>query len=566
MRNMRNLLTLLLTLAVLVGAMTLTVSAAEMGEEDAFAYLDSYADNVGVDENFDENIAAALTTARESVSSYGTLLALLPPVIAIALALLTKEVYSSLFVGILAGSLIYTNWNPWNMVLNTFDVMISKICDSWNVGILIFLVLLGMMVSMINKAGGSAAYGRWAAKRIKNKSGALISTSVLGMLIFIDDYFNCLTVGSVMRPVTDKFKISREKLAYIIDATAAPVCIIAPISSWAAAVSSVAPEGEGLSLFISSIPYNLYALLTLFTVIFMAKLGLDYGKMKTCEQNAAMGIGYPEDENTAAADNTKGTVLDLILPIITLIVSCVLTMIYTGCFFDPESGVYMNFVDAFAGCDASMGLVLGSFFALAITFVLYLPRKVITFKQFADSFVDGFRAMVSSILILIFAWTLSGVTNQLGAKVFVAELVRGAAGGLANFLPAIIFLIGCFLAFSTGTSWGTFGVLLPIVCAVFPNGELMVISVAACLAGAVCGDHCSPISDTTIMASAGADCNHIAHVNTQLPYALTVAGVTFVGYILAGFVQNAWIVLPASLALMAAALMAIRAAENKKVA
>ena len=566
MRNMRNLLTLLLTLAVLVGAMTLTVSAAEMGEEDAFAYLDSYADNVGVDENFDETITAALETARESVSSYGSLLALLPPVIAIALALLTKEVYSSLFVGILAGSLIYTNWNPWNMVLNTFDVMISKICDSWNVGILIFLVLLGMMVSMINKAGGSAAYGRWAAKRIRNKSGALISTSVLGMLIFIDDYFNCLTVGSVMRPVTDKFKISREKLAYIIDATAAPVCIIAPISSWAAAVSSVAPEGEGLSLFISSIPYNLYALLTLFTVIFMAKLGLDFGKMKTCEQNADQGIGYPENENTAAAENTRGTVLDLILPILTLIVSCVLTMIYTGGFFDPESGVYMNFVDAFAGCDASMGLVLGSFFALAVTFLLYLPRKVITFKQFADSFVDGFRAMVSSILILIFAWTLSGVTNQLGAKVFVAELVRGAAGGLANFLPAIIFLIGCFLAFSTGTSWGTFGVLLPIVCAVFPSGELMIISVAACLAGAVCGDHCSPISDTTIMASAGADCNHIAHVNTQLPYALIVAGVTFVGYILAGFVQNAWIVLPVSLVLMAATLLAIRAAENKKAA
>ena len=563
---MTKMLTLLLTLAVLVGAMTLTVSAAEMGEEDAFAYLDSYADNVGMDENFEENITAALETARASVSSYGTLLALLPPVIAIALALLTKEVYSSLFVGILAGSLIYTNWNPWNMVLNTFDVMISKICDSWNVGILIFLVLLGMMVSMINKAGGSAAYGRWAAKRIKNKSGALISTSVLGMLIFIDDYFNCLTVGSVMRPVTDKFKISREKLAYIIDATAAPVCIIAPISSWAAAVSSVAPEGEGLSLFISSIPYNLYALLTLFTVIFMAKLDLDFGKMKTCEKNAEMGIGYPENENTAAAENTRGTVMDLILPIITLIVSCVLTMIYTGGFFDPESGVYMNFVDAFAGCDASMGLVLGSFFALAVTFLLYLPRKVITFKQFADSFVDGFRAMVSSILILIFAWTLSGVTNQLGAKVFVAELVRGAAGGLANFLPAIIFLIGCFLAFSTGTSWGTFGVLLPIVCAVFPNGELMVISVAACLAGAVCGDHCSPISDTTIMASAGADCDHIAHVNTQLPYALTVAGVTFVGYILAGFVQNAWIVLPASLVLMAATLLVIRSMQAKKTA
>ena len=566
MRRLTKMLTLLLTIAVLFGAMTLTASAAEMSGEDAFAYLDSYADNVGVDENFDENIDTALEVARESVSSYGTLLALLPPVIAIVLALMTKEVYSSLFVGILAGSLIYSNWNLWDMVLNTFDVMISKICDSWNVGILIFLVLLGMMVSMINKAGGSAAYGRWAAKHIKSKSGAMISTCILGVLIFIDDYFNCLTVGSVMRPVTDKHKVSREKLAYIIDATAAPVCIIAPISSWAAAVSSVAPEGEGLSLFISSIPYNLYALLTLFTVIFMAKVGLDFGKMKIAERNADMGIGYPEDENTQAASNTKGTVLDLVLPIVVLIVSCVLTMIYTGGFFDPESGVYMNFVDAFAGCDASMGLVLGSFFALAVTFVLYLPRKVITFKQFADSFVDGFRAMVSSILILIFAWTLSGVTNQLGAKVFVAELVRGAAGNLANFLPAIIFVIGCFLAFSTGTSWGTFGVLLPIVCAVFPSGELMIISVAACLAGAVCGDHCSPISDTTIMASAGADCNHIDHVSTQLPYALTVAGVTFVGYIIAGFVRNAWIVLPVSLVMMAAVLLAIRAAENKKAA
>ena len=565
MKSLTKLLTVLLTLAVLIGAMTLTAGAAGFSEADAFDYLDCYADHVGTDENFDENIEAALTTARESVGSYGTLLALLPPVIAIALALLTKEVYSSLFVGILAGSLIYTNWNVWDMVINTFDVMISKICDSWNVGILIFLVLLGMMVSMINKAGGSAAYGRWAAGRIKSKSGAMISTCILGMLIFIDDYFNCLTVGSVMRPVTDKFKVSREKLAYIIDATAAPVCIIAPISSWAAAVSSVAPEGEGLSLFIRSIPYNLYALLTLFTVLFLAYLGLDYGKMKIAEQNAAAGIGYPENENTAAA-NGKGTVLDLILPIVTLIVSCVLTMIYTGGFFDPESGVYGNFVDAFAGCDASVGLVLGSFFALAVTFVLYLPRKVITFKQFADSFVDGFKAMVSSILILIFAWTLSGVTNQLGAKVFVAELVRGAAGGLANFLPGIIFLIGCFLAFSTGTSWGTFGVLLPIVCAVFPSGELMVISVAACLAGAVCGDHCSPISDTTIMASAGADCDHIAHVNTQLPYALMVAGVSFVGYVLAGFVQNAWIVLPVSLVLMAAALLTIRGAENKKTA
>ena len=563
MRKTMRMLTLLLTLAVLFGAMTLSVSAAEMTEEDAFAYLDSYADNVGVDENFDENIDSALSMARESVGSYATFMALLPPIIAIGLALLTKEVYSSLFVGILSGALIYSNWNIWDMILVTFNTMIGKICDSWNVGILIFLVLLGMMVSMINKAGGSAAYGRWAAEHIKSKAGAMISTSVLGMLIFIDDYFNCLTVGSVMRPVTDKFKVSREKLAYIIDATAAPVCIIAPISSWAAAVSSVAPEGEGLSLFISSIPYNLYALLTLFTVIVMALMGLDYGKMRIAEQNAAMGIGYPENENTQAAENAKGTVMDLVLPIVVLIASCVTTMIYTGGFFDAESECYMNFVDAFAGCDASMGLVLGAFIALAITFVLYLPRKVITFKQFADSFVDGFKAMVSAILILIFAWTLSGVTNMLGAKVFVAELVRGAAGGLANLLPAIVFLIGVGLAFSTGTSWGTFGVLLPIVCAVFPSGELMVISVSACLAGAVCGDHCSPISDTTIMASAGADCNHIAHVSTQLPYALTVAGVSFVGYILAGFIQNVWIVLPVSLAMMFAVLLVIRAKQKK---
>ena len=566
MKVTMRMLTLLLILAVVFGAMTLTASAAEMSEEDAFAYLDDYAGNVGSDPDFDANIHAAITTARGSVGSYATILSLLPPIIAIALALLTKEVYSSLFVGILSGALIYSNWNVWGMVLGTFDTMIGKICDSWNVGILIFLVLLGMMVSLVNKAGGSAAYGRWASKHIKTKAGALISTSVLGMLIFIDDYFNCLTVGSVMRPVTDKHKISREKLAYIIDATAAPVCIIAPISSWAAAVSSVAPEGEGLSLFIRSIPYNLYALLTLFTVIFMAYIGLDYGKMRKAELDAAAGVGYPEDENTAAVNDSKGTVLDLILPIGVLIVSCITTMIYTGGFFDAESDCYRNFVDAFAGCDASVGLVLGAFIALVVTLVLYLPRKVISFRQFADSIVDGFKAMVPAILILIFAWTLSGITNQLGAKVFVAELVRGAASGLANLLPAIIFLIGVGLAFSTGTSWGTFGVLLPIVCAVFPSGELMVISVSACLAGAVCGDHCSPISDTTIMASAGADCNHIGHVSTQLPYALTVAAVSFVGFLLAGFVQNAWIVLPVSLALMVATLLGIRAVQKKKAA
>lgn len=559
MKTISRLLTLLLTLAVVFGVMTLTAGAAALSEEDAAAYLDDYASNVGSDPDFDANIADSIRVVRGSIGSYATILSLLPPIIAIVLALLTKEVYSSLFVGILSGALIYSNGNLWNMVLTTFDTMISKICDSWNVGILIFLVMLGMMVSLVNKAGGSAAYGRWASKHIKTKAGALVSTSVLGMLIFIDDYFNCLTIGSVMRPVTDQFKISREKLAYIIDSTAAPVCIIAPISSWAAAVSSIAPEGEGLNLFIRSIPYNLYALLTLLCVVVTSVMGLDFGKMRMVELAAAS----KESEENAAADETKGAVLDLMLPIGVLIVSCVTAMIYTGGFFDAESGCYHNFVEAFAGCDASQGLVLGAFVTIVMTMLLYLPRRVLTFTQFTDSFVDGFKAMVPAILILTFAWTLSGITNQLGAKIYVAELVRGTASGLANLLPAIIFLIGVGLAFSTGTSWGTFGVLLPIVCAVFPSGELMVISVSACLAGAVCGDHCSPISDTTIMASAGADCNHIGHVSTQLPYALTVAGVSFLGYLLAGFVQKVWIVLPVAVVMMLSTLLVIRIVQKK---
>ena len=559
MKTISRLLTLLLTLAVVFGLMTLTAGAAALSEEDAAAYLDDYASNVSSDPDFDANIADSIRVVRGSIGSYATILSLLPPIIAIVLALLTKEVYSSLFVGILSGALIYSNGNLWNMVLTTFDTMISKICDSWNVGILIFLVMLGMMVSLVNKAGGSAAYGRWASKHIKTKAGALVSTSVLGMLIFIDDYFNCLTVGSVMRPVTDKFKISREKLAYIIDSTAAPVCIIAPISSWAAAVSSIAPEGEGLNLFIRSIPYNLYALLTLLCVVVTSVMGLDFGKMRMVELAAAS----KESEENAAADETKGAVLDLMLPIGVLIVSCITAMIYTGGFFDAESGCYHNFVEAFAGCDASQGLVLGAFVTIVVTMLLYLPRRVLSFTQFTDSFVDGFKAMVPAILILTFAWTLSGITNQLGAKIYVAELVRGTASGLANLLPAIIFLIGVGLAFSTGTSWGTFGVLLPIVCAVFPSGELMVISVSACLAGAVCGDHCSPISDTTIMASAGADCNHIGHVSTQLPYALTVAGVSFLGYLLAGFVQKVWIVLPVAVVMMLSTLLVIRIVQKK---
>ena len=565
MKKTLTRLMLVMLAVMLIASLAISASAADYSDHDeALGYLESYDENVGADPDFAQNIAQALATVRQSISQYATIWSLLPPVIAIALALITKEVYFSLFVGILSGALIYSNFSPWGMVTNTFDVMIAKLSDGWNVGIMLFLVTLGMMVALINKAGGSAAYGRWASKHIKTRVGAMISTAVLGMLIFVDDYFNCLTVGSVMRPVTDKHNVSRAKLSYIIDATAAPVCIIAPISSWAAAVSSVAPEGQGLTLFIQSIPYNLYALLTLFMVIALAVMKFDFGAMRIHEQNAMNGDLYTTEARPYAgasdeAGNPKGTVLDLILPVIALIVSCVLCMVYTGGFFDGES-----FMDAFANCDASVGLVLGSFMALIFTAILYLPRKIMNYKEFFNALSDGFKAMVPAMLILTFAWTLSGVTGQMGATVFVAEFVRTSASHMANFLPAIVFLIGTGLAFATGTSWGTFGVLLPIVCSVFPSGELMVIAVAACLAGAVCGDHCSPISDTTIMASAGADCDHIGHVSTQLPYALTVAGVSFVGYILAGFVQNAWIVLPVSIVLMAATLLTIRAIQNKK--
>ncbi len=557
MRRIVRMFTLLLFAALLLGSFVPAAQAAELTSEEAFAYLDSYSDLMATDADFNANVDAAIAAARGSVGSYATFASLLPPLIAIGLALITKEVYSSLFVGILAGALLHANFHPWGMVTGAFGMLTS----CWNTGILVFLVMLGMLVCLINKAGGSAAYGRWAARRIGSKRGAVLSTCMLGVLIFIDDYFNCLTVGSVMRPVTDKYKVSREKLAYLIDATAAPVCIIAPVSSWAAAVSSVAPEGQGLSLFIRSIPYNLYALLTLFTVVFMAVTGLDFGRMRQAELAAE---NTDDADQAEALHGSRGTVLDLVLPIVVLIVSCVLSMIYTGGFFDPASGCYRDLINAFGNSDASIGLVLGAFVALVFTFLMYLPRRVVSFQDFSSSLAEGFKSMVPAILILIFAWTLSGITGQLGAKVYVAELVRSAAGSLQNFLPALVFLIGCFLAFATGTSWGTFGVLLPIVCAVFPEGELMVISVSACLAGAVCGDHCSPISDTTIMASAGAGCGHMDHVSTQLPYAMTVAGVSFVGFLLAGFIQNVWIVLPLSVALMALVLLVIRAVQNQK--
>ena len=566
-RSIRSMILLVLTIALVTG-LTLTVSAAEFTDsEEALEYLEGYAENVAADSDFEANISAAIAAVRTRTGIYATIWALLPPVIAIALALITKEVYSSLFIGILSGTLLYANFNPWGMVTNAFDVMIAKLSDPWNVGILIFLVVLGMMVSLINKAGGSAAYGRWAAEHIRTRAGALLSTCLLGVLIFIDDYFNCLTVGSVMRPVTDKHNISRAKLAFIIDATAAPVCIIAPISSWAAAVSSVAPEGQGLKLFISAIPYNFYALLTLAMVVMMTLLNVDFGKMRVHEQNALGGDLFTTGERPYAdpdteAGNANGKVIDLIVPIVSLIVCCVMTMVYTGGFFDPESGFYMNFIDAFGNSDASVGLVLGSALALVITAVLYVPRKIVSLKAFTNSISDGFKLMASAILILTFAWTLSGITNLLGAKIFVAEFIRGAAAGLANLLPAIVFLIALGLAFATGTSWGTFGILLPIVCSVFPDGELMIIAVSACLAGAVAGDHCSPISDTTIMASTGAQCEHISHVSTQLPYTLLTAGISFTGFLLAGYIQSAWIVLPICLVLLFAVLLVIRKKQD----
>ena len=559
-----RMITLLLIVAALTACFAFSASAATYeSTDDALEYLDGYSDHVQSDPGFEENIAAAIEMVRQSISSYATIWALLPPIIAIALALITKEVYSSLFIGILSGALLYSGGNLWGMVTGTFDMMISKLSDPWNVGILIFLVILGMMVSLINRAGGSAAYGRWASQHIKSRTGALLSTCVLGILIFIDDYFNCLTVGSVMRPVTDKHNISRAKLAYLIDATAAPVCIIAPISSWAAAVSSVAPEGQGLQLFLSSIPYNFYALLTLGMTIMMILLGVDFGKMRLHEQNAMNGDIYTTESRPYAdaaenEGNPRGRVIDLILPIASLIVCCVLTMIYTGGFFDSESDSYRNFIDAFGNSDASVGLVLGSALALVITAILYVPRKIVSLKEFTNSIADGFKLMAAAILILTFAWTLSGITNNLGATVFVAEFVRSAAGGLANLLPAIVFLIALGLAFATGTSWGTFGILLPIVCAVFPSGELMIIAVSACLAGAVAGDHCSPISDTTIMASTGAQCEHINHVSTQLPYTGLSAAVSFLGFVLAGFIQSAWIVLPICFVLMLIVLLVIR--------
>ena len=473
---------------------------------------------------------------------YATFWALVPPIVAIALALITKEVYSSLFIGILVGGLFYSNFSFVGTLEHIFtDGMIAQLSDSYNVGILLFLVFLGIMVSLMNKAGGSAAFGEWASKHIKTRVGAQLATIALGCLIFIDDYFNCLTVGSVMRPVTDRHQVSRAKLAYLIDATAAPICIIAPISSWAAAVSAFAPEGtNGLVLFIRAIPYNYYALFTLVMMITLTVLKIEYGPMLKYEKNAKNGdiftFPHTTDVEETKAAGANGKVVDLVLPIASLIICCVIGMIYSGGFFEGAS-----FIDAFANSDASVGLVLGSFVALMITLVVYLLRGVMKFKDCMSCLTEGFKAMVPAIMILVLAWTLKSMTDSLGAADYVAGIVQGSAESLQNFLPAIIFLIAVGLSFATGTSWGTFGILIPICLNAFPlesGNSLSIICVSACMAGAVCGDHCSPISDTTIMSSAGAQCDHIAHVSTQMPYALSCAAISCVAYLVAGFARN----------------------------
>jgi len=501
---------------------------------------------------------------------YSTFMALMPPIIAIVLALISKEVYSSLFIGILSGALLYSNFNPigaFNAIVN--DGLIANVGDAWNAGILIFLVLLGIMVALVNVAGGSAAFGRWAKEHVKTRVGATLATFALGILIFIDDYFNCLTVGSVMRPVVDGHKISRAKFSYIIDATAAPICMIAPISSWAAAVTSVVGEENGLTYFVRAIPYNFYSILTIVMIITITLMKLDYGPMAIHERNAMNGDLFTDKFSGESMDekvSSKGKVIDLITPVLILIAFCIIGMIYTGGFFDAESGAYLNIATAFAGSDASAGLAWGALIAVIITILYLIVRKVIDFKTAMNAISKGFCAMVPAILILVFAWTLGGITRgMLGADIFVKLAIGSNAEALSSFLPAVIFLIACGLAFATGTSWGTFGILLPIVITVFSGSEeIMVIAMSACLAGAVCGDHCSPISDTTIMASAGAQCNHVSHVSTQLPYALTVAAVSAVAYILAGFIRSWLIVLPIAIVMMLATLFVIKAVVAKK--
>lgn len=535
--------------------------------DSALEYVGGYADNLEADPDFKAHLETAIAKVRESISQYATFWSLLPPVVAIALALITKEVYSSLVIGIIVGGLIYAGGNFETTITHVItDGFVANVADSYNMGIIIFLILLGALVSMMNKAGGSAAFGRWATKHIKSRVGAQLATIALGVLIFIDDYFNCLTVGSVMRPVADSHKVSRAKLSYLIDATAAPICIIAPISSWAAAVAGFARSAgaeNGIKLFIQAIPYNFYAILTIIMMIFLALMKFDYGPMKTHEKNAEeKGDLFTSGTKQAIeemAANPKGKVIDLVFPIIVLIVSCVIGMIYSGGFFSGET-----FIDSFSNSDASVGLAYGAGVTIIITVIYYLLRRVLKFKDLMESLPEGFKAMVPAIMILACAWTLKAMTDSLGAKIFIAQLIENSASSFQAFLPAIIFVIAVGLSFATGTSWGTFGILIPIVLSVFGAGQpITIVAISACMAGAVCGDHCSPISDTTIMASAGAQCDHINHVSTQLPYALTVAGVSTVSYVLAGFIPNWYIVLPVSIVLMIGTLFVIKGATKK---
>ncbi len=512
----------------------------------------------------------------------GTFWALVPPIVAIVLALITKETYTSLFVGILVGALLLAGFDP----VNTINFVIGgtyvgadgteatvgfihAISDPWNAGIFIFLVMLGIMVALINAAGGSAAFGTWAAKHIKSRVGSMLATFLLGVLIFVDDYFNCLTVGAVMRPVTDGHRISREKLSYIIDATAAPICMIAPISSWAAAVSATASDLDtgitGIQLFVQAIPYNFYSLLTIVFLVGICILGFDYGPMASAELRALRDGELGSLGNDETIENDRASLWDMLLPVIALIVCCILGMMYVGGFWDAEAEGFMNLPIAFGNTDASVGLPWGSLIALIISFIYLLVRRVINFKEATECIIKGFKAMVPAMLILTFALTLKLATSALGADVYVAGLMEGAAAGLYMLLPAIIFLVALGLAFSTGTSWGTFGILIPIVLPIFSaEPTLLTIGISACLAGAVCGDHISPISDTTIMASAGANVNHVEHVRTQLPYALTVAGVSFVCFIIAGFVQNWVICLAIGIVLTIVVLFVLRNTVGKK--
>ena len=578
MRNMkRRLLPLLAVVLLLCSALTVTAFAADDPTEETGTKMIECSDcgAVGIVLT-DEGTAATCETCGgtgyvESPSRFfNTFWSLLPPIIAIALALLTKEVYSSLFIGILVGGLLYSNFAFEGTILHVFnDGIVASVTDSYNMGILIFLVILGAMVCLMNKAGGSAAFGRWAKVHIKTRVGAQLASILLGCLIFIDDYFNCLTVGSVMRPITDKHNISRAKLAYVIDATAAPICIIAPISSWAAAVAGFAEDGQGFTLFLRAIPYNYYALLTIVMMVGLVVMKADFGPMAKFEKNAIeKGDLFSGPNPYASAEEEvpedKGRVLDLVLPVVMLVVFCVIGMIYSGGFFEGE-----DFITAFSNSDASVGLMLGSAFALVFAFIYFLIRRSMSFKEMMSCIPEGFKAMVPAILILTFAWSLKGMTDSLGAKYFVRDFVRTSATGIQLLLPVIVFVIGCLLAFATGTSWGTFGILIPIVQNVFSmDNPMAIICISACMAGAVCGDHCSPISDTTIMASAGAQCDHVNHVSTQLPYAITCAAVSGVTYLIAGILVSAGapgiLGLPIGIVLMLATLFVIKQREEKR--